>query len=76
MKNISKFEHTGLFLFRFLVSFLIAFLEQKQIYTINIWFNFVPGVFFEQDHLLNLIIFGVYAKGWPKYVRISKQKLM
>ena len=29
----------------------------------NILFNFVPGSFFEQDHLLNLIILGVYAKG-------------
>ena len=30
--------------------------------TINIRVNFVFGSFFEQDHLLNLIILGVYAK--------------
>ena len=32
--------------------------------------------FFKQDHLLNLIVLGGYAKRWPKYARISKQKLM
>ena len=36
----------------------MAFFAQKLIYTINIWFNFVHGTFFEQDYLLNLIIFG------------------
>ena len=35
----------------------MAFLMQKLIYTIIIY-NFVPGPFFEQDHLLNLIILG------------------
>ena len=35
----------------------MAFLMQKPIYTINIWYNFVPDSFFEQD-LLNLIILG------------------
>ena len=35
-------------------------------------FNFVFGWFFEQDHLLNLFILGVYAKRWPKCGRISK----
>ena len=34
----------------------MAFLAQKLIYTINIWFNFVFGSFFEEDHLLNLFI--------------------
>ena len=34
--------------------------------TINIRVNFVFGSFFEQDHLLNLIILGVYTKRWPK----------
>ena len=38
-------------------------------------FNFVFGWFFEQDHLLNLFILGVYVKRWPKCARISKQKL-
>ena len=41
-----------MFLFTFLVSFSMTFLAQKLIYTLNIWFNFVPGSFFEQDHLL------------------------
>ena len=58
IKNISKTEHTRPFLFTFLVSFFMAFLSQKLICTINIWFNFVPGLFFEQDHLSNLIILG------------------
>ena len=33
------------------------------------------GSFFEQDHLLNLIILIVYAKRWPTFARISKQPL-
>ena len=53
IKNITKIEQKRLFLFAFLVSFFMAFLEQKLIYTINIRFNFVFGSFFEQDHLLN-----------------------
>ena len=36
IKNITKIEHTRLYLFTFLVEFFIAFLEQKLIYTINI----------------------------------------
>ena len=43
---------------------------------LNIWFKFVFGSLFEQDHLLNLLISGVYAKRWPKCARISIQKLM
>ena len=54
----------------------MEFLPQKLIYTIIMLFNFVFGLLFEQDHLLNLIILGVYAKRWPKCARISKQKLM
>ena len=50
------------FLFTFFVLFFIAFLMQRLIYKINIWFNFVFGSFFEQDFLLNLIILGVYVK--------------
>ena len=42
----------------------------------NIIFYFIFGSFFGQDHPLNLITLGVYAKGWPKCARISKQKLM
>ena len=41
----------------------MVFLAQKLIHTINLRFNFVLGSFFEQGHLLNLNIFGVYAKG-------------
>ena len=36
----------------------------------------MPGSFFEQDHLLSLIILGVHAKRSPKCAPISKQKLM
>ena len=35
IKNVTKIEHTRLFLFVFLVSFFMAFLAQKLIYTIN-----------------------------------------
>ena len=38
-------------------------------------FNFKFGWFFEQDHLWNVFILGVYGKRWPKCARISKQKL-
>ena len=60
----------------FLFTFLASFLARRLIYTISIWFNFVLGSFFEQDHRLNLIILGGYAKRWPKCACISKQKLM
>ena len=40
----------------------MAFLAQKLTYTINIRFNFVFRSSFKQDHLLNLIILGVYTK--------------
>ena len=65
-----------LFLFTLLDFLFTASLAQKLIYAINIWFNFVFASFFEQDCLLNLIILGVYAKRWPKYAGVSKQKLM
>ena len=48
----------------------------KSDYAINIWFSFVLGSLFEQDHLLNLFIEGVYAERWPKCTCISIQKLM
>ena len=76
IKNITKTEHTRLFLLTFFVSFFMAFLEQKLIYAINIGFNFVPGSFFEQDHLLDLIILIVSRKEWPKCARISGQRPM
>ena len=56
--NIIKIEQTRLFLFTFLLFFMV-FLAQKLIYTLNLWFNFVLGSFFEQDHLLSLFILGV-----------------
>ena len=76
IKNITKIKQKRLFVFTFFASFFMAFLAQKLIYTINMWFNFVLGSFFKQDHLLNLIILGGYAKVWPKCTHISKQKLM
>ena len=72
IKNITNIEQKRLFLFTFLVSIFMAFLAQKLIYTINIWFNFVFGSFFEENYPLNWIIFGVYAEKWPKCTRVSK----
>ena len=62
IKDITKIEQKGLFLFTVLVLFFVAFLEQKLIYTVCIWFNFVFGSFFEQNHLLSLITLAGYAK--------------
>ena len=76
IKNITKMEHTKLFLFTFVVSFFILFLAQKLIYAINKWLNFAPGSVFEEDHLLNLFILGIYAIRWPKCECNSGQKLM
>ena len=50
MKNFRKIEQKILLLFTFLVSFFMAFLTQRLIYTRNIWFNFLFGFLFEQDH--------------------------
>ena len=72
IKTFTKIEQARLFLCTFLVSFFKAFLAQKMINTINIWYNSVFGSFFEQDHLLNLIILEFYAKRWPKCAHISK----
>ena len=63
IKNTTKVERARLFLFiTFLFSFFMAFLAQKLIYTINIRSDFVFSLLFEQDHLLNLIVLGVYVK--------------
>ena len=62
IKNITKIEHARLFLFTFFATFFMASLAQKLIDTINISLNFVPGSFFEQDHLLNLTILEFYTK--------------
>ena len=55
IKNITKIVYILGFIF-------MVFLAQKLIYTINIWFNFVFGSFFQQDHLLNLFISWVIRK--------------
>ena len=39
---------------------------KTELHTKYIWFNFVFGSVFAQDHLLNLIILGVYAIRLPK----------
>ena len=47
----------------FMVGFIFYGISLKKlIHIINIWFYFVFGLFFEQDCLISLIIFGVYAK--------------
>ena len=53
----------------------MPFLAQKLIYTVNIYLTLCLAYFFEQDHLINLFILRVYAKGSPKCARISKQRL-
>ena len=52
IKNITKTEQRWLFLFTFLVSFFIAFLVQKLIYTINIY-----DLILRLTHVLNKIIY-------------------
>ena len=55
IKKFTKIEHTRLFLFTVLVSFFYRRFSRKN------WFKqYVSD--FEQDHLLNLIILGVYAE--------------
>ena len=66
IKTITKIEQKILLLFTFSVSFFVVCFAQKLIYTIHIWFNFAFGSFFEQDHLLNLIIFVVYFSKFIK----------
>ena len=77
VKGITKIEEKRLFLSTFLVSFFMAFLTNRLIYTIGIWFHFLClSHFFEQNQLLNLIFLGGYMKKWPRCACISKQKLM
>ena len=52
IKNVTKIEQKRLFFVRFLVSFF------WRLYI----FNFLFGSLFEQDHLLNLFVLGIYAK--------------
>ena len=49
-KNITKIEQKRLFLFTILISLFMALHFLRLIYTRNIWFNFVFGSFFKQDH--------------------------
>ena len=51
----------------------VAFLAQKLICTVNIYLILCLTHFFEQDHLLNLLIFGVYAQRWPKCAHIQNR---
>ena len=53
--------------FVYILGFIFqVLLVQKLIYALNIWFNFMPGSFFKQDHLLNVLILRFYAKRWPR----------
>ena len=76
IRGITKIEPKRSFLFQFLPSFLLVLQVQKLIDTINIWFYFVSGLFFEQDDLLNIIILEIYAKKWFTCSHISKQNLI
>ena len=62
--------------FVYILGFIFYGVSLAETALCNKWFNFAPGSFCEQDHLLNLIILVVYAKRWLKCARISKQKLM
>ena len=76
VKNITKIEQKILFLFIFLVSFLWRF-SRKNWFTQYIYdLTLCLAHFSKKNHLLNLFISGVYAKRWPKYARISIEKLM
>ena len=48
--------------------------SHKNFYTVRL--SFVFSSISEQDHLLHVIILGVYGKRRLKCARISKQKLM
>ena len=74
--DTTKIEWKRLFLFTFVKSFFMVFFMQRLAYTMNVWFKFMFGSFFEQNNLLNLIILGVYGKRLLKRARISKQRLM
>ena len=74
---LQKLNKRDCFCLHYLVSFFMALLVQKLIFTINIWFNFVFGSFLEQDHLLlNLFVSSSIKLIWPKCAYISIQKLM
>ena len=66
IENITKIEHNEtVFVYILSIIFYGASRAKTDLYnkymmnTIN---NFVPGSFFEQDHLLNLIILRLYVK--------------
>ena len=60
------------FWFHFLCCFSRINWFTQEIYDLTLCLAHLFG----QDHLLNLIILGVYTKRWPKCARISRQKLM
>ena len=74
-KILQKLDKRDCFCLHSWFHFLWLF-SRKNWFTQQIFSSFKFGWFFEQDHLLNLFILGVYAKRWPKCARISKQKLM
>ena len=59
LKNITKFEQNFCNILGF--SFYGVSRAKTDLHSKYI-FNFVFGSFYEQDHLLNLVILGVYAK--------------
>ena len=61
-KILQKLNKTDCFCLHSWFHFLWSFFAQKLTDTINIWFNFVVCSIFEQDHLLNFIILGDYAR--------------
>ena len=75
IKILQKFNNRDWFCLHSCFHFYGASRGKTDVHNKYGIFNFVFGSFFEQDHLLNLFILGVYAKRWSKYARISKQKL-
>ena len=72
IKNITKIENKET-AFVYILGFIFYGVSHLKIdlhnkYTIN----FVFGSFFEQNHVLKLIILGVYVKRWCKCARISE----
>ena len=67
IKNITKVEQETALLY--ILGFICYGVSHAKTDLHNKWFNFVFGLFFQQDHLLNLFISRVYAKRWPKCAR-------
>ena len=61
IKNISKIEHTRLFFY--ILGFIFYGVSRAKADVHNKYMtNFVPGLFFDQEYLLNFIILGVHSK--------------